>query len=161
MAIITFDTLAFSKTMQDAGMERTQAEALATAQREAFIQMLDARDFATSLDVHTAKSELKDEIAAVRTELKEDNANLRAELKDEIAAVRTELRQEIAQVNSKIDLLDQRTTANIQAVITLIKQMDDKIETRATATENKLIKWLLGSFVGLASLFIAISRFMH
>ena len=74
MAILTFDTLAFSKTMQDAGMDRMQAEALATAQREAFSQMLDARDFATKTDVLETKAELKENIAAVRTELKENIA---------------------------------------------------------------------------------------
>ena len=34
MTAITFDTLAYSKTLQDAGMPREQADALANAQKK-------------------------------------------------------------------------------------------------------------------------------
>ena len=142
MAIITFDTLAFSKTMQDAGMDRNQAEALATAQREALSQMLDARDFATKTDVLETKSELKEdianvraEVAALRTELKEDIADVRAEVaavRTELAAVRTEFKQDIA-----------------------------KVEMRLSATENKMVKWFIGSVFAQTALFIAILSYMR
>ncbi|MBR3664888.1 MAG: hypothetical protein IKN64_09605 [Desulfovibrio sp.] len=61
-------------------MERMQAEALATAQREAFSQMLDARDFATKADVLETRAALKEDIVAVRTELKEEIAAVRNDL---------------------------------------------------------------------------------
>ena len=123
-------------------MERTQAEALATAQREALSQMLDARDFATKTDVLETKSELTEdianvraEVAALRTELKEDIADVRAEVaavRTELAAVRTEFKQDIA-----------------------------KVEMRLSATENKMVKWFIGSVFAQTALFIAILSYMR
>ena len=146
MAILTFDTLAFSKTMQDAGMDRMQAEALATAQREAFSQMLDARDFATKTDVLETKAELKENIAAVRTELKEN-----------IAAVK----EDIAKTNTRIDVLEQRMTSGFDTVRKLLEQQNAKIEMRATATENKMVKWLIGSLVAQTTLIFAILSYLR
>ena len=152
MAILTFDTLAFSKTMQDAGMERMQAEALATAQREAFSQMLDAPDFATKADVLETRAALKEDIVAVRTalkkdivavrtELKEDIAAVRTELKEDIAAVRNDLKEEIAKSNARIDVLEQRMSADMNVVKKLLEQQDAKIEMCTTDTENKWLFW--------------------
>ena len=164
MAIITFDTLAFSKTMQDAGMDRNQAEALATAQREALSQMLDARDFATKTDVLETKSELKEdianvraEVAALRTELKEDIADVRAE----VTALRTELKQDIADVRTefKEDIANVRT--EIATLRTELKQDIAKVEMRLSATENKMVKWFIGSVFAQTALFIAILSYMR
>ena len=141
MAILTFDTLAFSKTMQDAGMERMQAEALATAQREAFSQMLDAPDFATKADVLETRAALKEDIVAVRTALKKDIVAVRTELKEDIAAVRNDLKEEIAKSNARIDVLEQRMSADMNVVKKLLEQQDAKIEMCTTDTENKWLFW--------------------
>ncbi len=51
MNSITFDTLNYSKTLQEAGMPREQAEAFARAQKIAFEEMLAARELATQADI--------------------------------------------------------------------------------------------------------------
>ena len=131
-------------------MERMQAEALATAQREAFSQMLDARDFATKADVLETRAALKEDIVAVRTELKED-----------IAAVRNDLKEEIAKSNARIDVLEQRMSADMNVVKKLLEQQDAKIEMCTTDTENKLVKWLIGSLVAQTTLLFALLSYLR
>lgn len=146
MAILTFDTLAFSKTMQDAGMDRMQAEALATAQREAFSQMLDARAFATKEDVVETKSELKEDIAAVKAD---------------ITAVRTELKEDIAMTNASQDALEQAMPEWSNIFMQLSEQLDAKIEIRFKAFENKMVKWLIGCLVAQTTLIFAILSYLR
>lgn len=51
MTAITFDTLAYSKTLQAAGMPQEQAEALAHAQKAALDEMVAAKELATQADI--------------------------------------------------------------------------------------------------------------
>ena len=65
MTAITFDTLAYSKTLQDAGMPREQADALANAQKKAIDEMVTARDLAARADIQDVRLEIE----KVRSEL--------------------------------------------------------------------------------------------
>ena len=67
--IAAFDTLSAARRMEDAGMKREQAEAVAEAVRSA--AGADRDDLATKAD-----------LADVKAELKADSASLRAELVD-------------------------------------------------------------------------------
>ncbi len=67
--IAAFDTLTAARRMEDAGMKREQAEAVAEAVRSA--TGADREDLATKAD-----------LADVKAELKADSASLRAELVD-------------------------------------------------------------------------------
>jgi hypothetical protein len=58
MVAITFDTLKFVKTLQAAGVEAPQAEAIAAAVRDSH----DAADVATKGDLRELKTELKADI---------------------------------------------------------------------------------------------------
>ena len=75
-----FDTLTAVRRMEDAGMKREQAEAVAEAVRSA--AQADREDLATKADLADAKAELKADLADVKAELKADSASLRAELVD-------------------------------------------------------------------------------
>ena len=70
MTTVTFDTLAYVKTLRDAGIEEKQAEAQAT--------VLKGHDesVATKSDVH----DLKRDIEVLRLEVKKDLAENKAEL---------------------------------------------------------------------------------
>ena len=48
---ITFDTLAYCKTLQEAGMSAQQAEAMAKAQKAALEEMVAAKELATQADI--------------------------------------------------------------------------------------------------------------
>ena len=51
MTAITFDTLAYSRTLQEAGMSQEQADALARAQVTAMSEMVSAKELATKGDL--------------------------------------------------------------------------------------------------------------
>jgi len=59
MTAITFDTLAYSKTLQAAGIPPEQADALAKAQKTAIQEMVEAKELASKHDLYMA---LKHEI---------------------------------------------------------------------------------------------------
>ena len=59
---ITFDTLNYSKTLQEAGMPQEQAEAFARAQKNAFDEMMSAKELATNADIREAELRLQTEI---------------------------------------------------------------------------------------------------
>ena len=55
---ITFDTLAYSKELQAAGVPTQQAEAMANAQRIALEKMVESQEIATKNDLLKLKQEL-------------------------------------------------------------------------------------------------------
>jgi len=69
MPAVTFDTLKFVKTLKEAGVPETQAEAFSTAVRESH----EAADVAT-------KADLREVETALRHEIKESAADLKFEL---------------------------------------------------------------------------------
>ena len=62
MTAITFDTLAYSNKLQDAGMSREQADAMAKAQAEAMKELVAAQELVTKHDLYIALSETKHEL---------------------------------------------------------------------------------------------------
>ena len=106
-----FDTLAAARAMEAAGVERRQAEGIAMTMRDAV-----TFGAATKADVGDVKTELKEdiadvrrEVAAVKAELKEDIADVRrevgdvkTELKEDIAGLRTELKADMANLEIRL-----------------------------------------------------------
>jgi hypothetical protein len=72
-AMLRIDTLKFARSLAEAGMDRRQAEALVQGLSDA-----DTSDFATKTDI----SELRAEIADLRTELRTGLAAVRTEMGD-------------------------------------------------------------------------------
>ena len=58
MTTVTFDTLKFVKTLEAAGVEPKQAEAIADAQREAFAQLVEASELATKNDIVVLRADI-------------------------------------------------------------------------------------------------------
>jgi len=65
MSVVTFDTLKFAKRLEKAGMDSTQSEAFAEAQREAFAEALETQ-IATKADIASVRSD----ISEVQSEIK-------------------------------------------------------------------------------------------
>lgn len=57
MTAVTFDTLAYSQMLQNAGVPREQAEAFAKANAEAFNSMVATQQLATKQDIETVRRE--------------------------------------------------------------------------------------------------------
>lgn len=72
MTTITFNTLAYSKTLRAAGFDEAQAEALANAQSSAFSEMLETSDLATKSDISRLDNritQLEKQMAEMETRL--------------------------------------------------------------------------------------------
>ncbi len=67
MTTLTFDTLAYVKTLRDAGIDEHQAEAQATAL--ATVLKSSASDLVTKSDLDLLKAELKRDLAETKAEL--------------------------------------------------------------------------------------------
>lgn len=59
MNAIAFDSLKYSQTLQDGGVPRNQADAIARANMETFAALIDSQQLATKQDVIKTKTELK------------------------------------------------------------------------------------------------------
>ena len=68
MTALTFDTLAYSRTLQDAGVAPAQADAFAKAQKVALDEMVAAKEVATKMDLLQVKMELTEKIEATKHE---------------------------------------------------------------------------------------------
>jgi hypothetical protein len=62
---ITFDTLKYTETLIQAGVDATQAKAFANAQKEIIAEVID-NSVATKMDLHEVKAELKQKIAVLK-----------------------------------------------------------------------------------------------
>ncbi len=91
-----FDTLKATRALEAAGFESVQAEAMVTVFGGAVVA-----NVATKWDVR----DLKDEIAALRAEIKGDHENLRTELKRDIGTLRTEFDARLEQQISGLQRL--------------------------------------------------------
>ena len=58
MVAITFNTLAFSRKLQAAGVPREQAEAMADAHADAMKELVAAQDLATKADLLDTKHDI-------------------------------------------------------------------------------------------------------
>lgn len=58
MSQLTFDTLKFVKTLENAGISKEHAEAITNAQKEAFGELVAAKDLATKQDILLLKNEM-------------------------------------------------------------------------------------------------------
>ncbi len=67
MTTITFDTLAYSKKLRDAGVEEKQAEAQAIALAD--VLKSGVTDLATKVDIDLLRAELKRDAAELKAEL--------------------------------------------------------------------------------------------
>lgn len=69
MTAIAFDTLAYSKKLQAAGMSAPQADAFAEAQQDAIRQVVDAKELATKGDLLALRKDLAEETAKLKVDL--------------------------------------------------------------------------------------------
>ncbi len=75
MSMVAFDTLAYSKRLQEAGVPSAQAEAHAIAQAD-FLTHYLLSEVATKTDLAEVKTELKTEIAGIKADMAEMETRL-------------------------------------------------------------------------------------
>lgn len=129
-----FDTLQFTKTLTEAGIEPRHAEAIARAQARSLDELVGT-ELATKTDLAIVKAEVKAEIATTKAELKSDIATLRSEMKHEFAVVRSEMKNEIGVLRAEL-------RADFQ-------------------TELRSLKYGASIAMGLLSLIVVLTRFIR
>ena len=82
MPLIAFDTLAYSDKLQEGGLPREQAEAIARANVDAFRSLVVTQRLATKRDIEELRQATKRDTSELRQELKEDISELRQEMAD-------------------------------------------------------------------------------
>ncbi len=115
MNMVAFDTLAYSKRLQEAGVPSAQAEAHAIAQAD-FLTHYLLSEVATKTDLAEVKTELKTDIAEVKAEI----AEVKAELKTEIAELKTELKTEIAGIKTDMAEMETRLTMRMLFMVGIL-----------------------------------------
>lgn len=105
MAAVAFDTYKMVKRLRESGFTDPQAEAVTAAIQEA--GSVDLSHLAT-----------KEDLTAVRTELKNDIASVKAELKGDIAAVKADIELVKRDLTIRLGAM---MAASVAIVATLVK----------------------------------------
>ena len=105
------DRLTLAHAIEDAGIERTKAEALAGAILEAIHD-----NVATKIDIRELRSELKADIQELRSEM----AQTATELRSEMAQLGTNLRSEMTTLRADMALVEQRLLTRLGGLIVVL-----------------------------------------
>ena len=90
------DRLALANAIEDAGIERSKAERVASVIFDAIHD-----NVANKADVEASAAALRGEIAAVGADVRASEAAIRGELKTEIAPVRSTIASEVARLDTQ------------------------------------------------------------
>ena len=80
MALVAFDTLAYSNTLERHGFPREQAEAIARANAEALRDMVATQELVTRKDLEVARADLEKSIERTRADLEKTIITTKADL---------------------------------------------------------------------------------
>lgn len=145
------DTLKATRTLEAAGFETSQAEALVSVFGGPI-----AGNAATKGDVRELRSEVKTEIRDLRAELKTEIADCRTELKTEIVDCRTELKAEIAELRDELKVESTERRADITKLSRKIADVREDIKNLKAQMYRLLLVQatvIVGLVVGLQRLF--------
>jgi hypothetical protein len=110
------DRLALANAIEEAGIERSKAERVASVIFDAIHD-----NVATKADVQASEAVLRHELATqiggLRVELKGEIGGLRAELKSDIMGVRSILASEVSRLDTRIERLDATVKAQPNAIM--------------------------------------------
>ncbi|MGF1606945.1 MAG: coiled-coil domain-containing protein [Rhodothalassiaceae bacterium] len=161
---IQFDTLAFSKSLEDVGLPRDQAERIATGARD----MITA-DVATKADIAGAEARLEQKITDLKGELRDTEKRLSQEtggVKSDLLEAEGRLLQEIAAIRAEIATL-KAELASVRAELATLKAELATLEVRFEKSlselrsefheglaqmETRLMRMLLAGFGGTVAL---------
>ena len=152
MNMTSFDTLKAAKSLQDAGFETQQAEAVVGMFTYALTEGLATKDDVREL--HSGLGALENKVAALDSKI--DNS---------IAALDSKIDNGLAALDSKIGVLDSKIDNSIAALDSKIGVLDSKFETLDAKIEaglnnvtQKLVMYLGGIIVGAITLLEVLNR---
>jgi hypothetical protein len=106
------DRLALANAIEDAGIERTKAERVASV---IFGAIHD--NVATKADVQASEAALRGEVAQTRAELKADIAASETAIRSDLSAFRATVASEVVRLDTRIERLDAAVKAQPNATM--------------------------------------------
>ena len=161
-SILAFDTLEYSKALQDAGMDRTLAELIAKKQSEVFENVRNPRQLVTKQDLQLEIEKVRAEVEKVRGETEKVRADLtqniekvRADLTQNIKKVRADLTQNIEKVRSDLKLDIEKLRGEFRTEI-------EKSRAEAAKMNHSMLKWMIGIWASMGlGLLLAMAKGFH
>ena len=144
------DTLKATRTLEAAGFETPQAEALVSVFGGPV-----AGNAATKGDMRDLRSELKTEIKDLRTELKTEIADSRTELKADIAGLRDETNAEFAKLRAELGAESAERRADVSRLSGEISEVGGDVQKLKAQMYRLLLVQatvIIGLIVGLQQL---------
>ena len=155
----SFDTLKAAKSLQNAGFEVQQAEAVVGMVTYALSEGLATKDDVRELN--SGLGALENKVAALDSKI--DNSV--AALESKISALDNKMDSSFAALESKISALDNKIDSSVAALDTKIGVLDSKfdalnakIDTGLSNVTQKLVIYLGGIIVGVTTLLGVLSR---
>ena len=144
------DRLTLAHAIEDAGIERTKAEALAGAIFDAVHD-----NVATKVDIKELRAETKADIQELRSDLKADIQELRSELKADIQELRSELKADIQELRGETKADIQELRAETKGDIQELRSEMALLRADMALLEHRLLTRLGGLIVVLVGLLFA------
>ena len=144
----SFDTLKAAKSLQDAGFETQQAEAVVGMVTYALTEGLATKDDVREL--HSGLGALENKVAALDSKIDNSIAALDSKIDSGLAA----LDSKIGVLDSKIGVLDSK----IGVLDSKFETLDAKIDAGLNNVTQKLVMYLGGIIVGAITLLEVLNR---
>ena len=148
----SFDTLKAAKSLQDAGFETQQAEAVVGMVTYALTEGLATKDDVREL--HSGLGALENKVAALDSKIDNSIAALDSKIDNSIAALDSKIDNGLAALDSKIGVLDRK----IGVLDGKFETLDAKIDAGLNNVTQKLVMYLGGIIVGAITLLEVLNR---
>ena len=148
----SFDTLKAAKSLQDAGFETQQAEAVVGMVTYALTEGLATKDDVREL--HSGLGALENKVAALDSKIDNSIAALDSKIDNGLAALDSKIDNGLAALDSKIGVLDRK----IGVLDGKFETLDAKIDAGLNNVTQKLVMYLGGIIVGAITLLEVLNR---
>lgn len=135
-SVLLFDTQQAVEELVAAGMPPEQASIIVRQQ----VRWID-RDFATGEDIDRLRTEFREEFGRLRGEFTEEFGSLRAEFDRKLVAQGAAIKKDMDHLREEID-----HKLNVQR---------SALETKITQSSADTIRWVTGSQIGTAAIYLA------
>ncbi len=135
-SVLLFDTQQAVEELVAAGMPPEQASVIVRQQA----RWID-RDFATGEDIDRLRTEFREEFGSLRGEFTEEFGSLRAEFDRKLEAHGAAIKKDMDHLREEID-----HKLNVQR---------SALETKITQSSADTIRWVTGSQIGTAAVYLA------
>ena len=155
----SFDTLKAAKSLQDAGFETQQAEAVVGMVTYALTEGLATKDDVREL--HSGLGALENKVAALDSKIDNSIAALDSKIDSGLAALDSKIDSGLAALDSKIGVLDGKIGVldrKIGVLDSKFETLDAKIDAGLNNVTQKLVMYLGGIVVGAITLLEVLNR---